>query len=187
MARYIPNYPISGDATTAQLRAELDGIATAIDTLLSRLDTDNNAMGSVLDMNGFSIINGNADISELTSFATIEIVNQIVAGTVAQFLIPIIDVTASFTPTLLQNNSTWVANSASAITMTVPPAVDEAFPIGSLLTMATKGSGACAFVAGAGVTLISENAGLTLTQQNAVGSALLIAADTWLVTGSLTA
>lgn len=183
---YTPNYPTSGSGTTAQLRAELDAIAAELDNLLDRTDINNNAMTVDLDMNGNSILNGSASLTELTSFATVELVNQIVAGTVAQFLVPIISLANSYTPLAnTENNSTYVMTSGAATTFTIPHSSTVSFPVGSVLTIIRNGVGELQILPAASVTLNSELGADKLNVQYSAATLLSVGVDSWVLTGSI--
>lgn len=71
---------------------------------------------------------------------------------------------------------------ASANTLTVPPESSVAWPARARIDWAEKGAGQTTITAGAGVTLLSAN-GLKMRAQNAMGSLVKVATDTWRVSG----
>ena len=84
------------------------------------------------------------------------------------------------------NNTLVTLSNASAITVTVPPNSSVAFPVGSILQLAQTGAGQVTIAAGSGVT-INYTPGLKLRVQNSVASLVQTAANTWLLSGDLTA
>jgi len=92
----------------------------------------------------------------------------------------------SYTTVLRDAGHVVTMNNASANTFTIPPNTDVAYTIGDVISIGQIGAGQTTITAGAGVTLNAE-VGLLLNAQYAFGSALKIATDTWLVSGSLSA
>jgi hypothetical protein len=83
-------------------------------------------------------------------------------------------------------NTLVTASNASAITVTVPPNSSVAYPVGAILQLAQSGAGQVTFAAGSGVT-INYTPGLKLRAQYSVASLVQTAANTWLLSGDVTA
>ena len=92
----------------------------------------------------------------------------------------------AYTTVLTDDSKLLTLDNAAANTCTIPPNSSVAYPIGTTMTFSQIGAGQTTLVAGAGVTLNTE-VGLLMTAQYAMASAIKIATDTWLVTGSLSA
>jgi len=84
------------------------------------------------------------------------------------------------------NNTVVSLTNASAITATVPPNSSVAFPIGAILQFYQGGAGQVTVAAGSGVT-INYTPGLKLRAQNSAATLIQTAANTWLLTGDVTA
>jgi len=84
------------------------------------------------------------------------------------------------------NNTLVTAANASAITVTVPPNSSVAYPVGAILQIAQTGAGQVTIAAGSGVT-INYTPGLKLRAQYSVASLVQTAANTWLLSGDVTA
>ena len=75
---------------------------------------------------------------------------------------------------------------ASAITLTVPPNADVAFPTGAMVDVVQTGAGQVTIAAGSGVTIRSQGAALKLSAQYAAAQLRKIGSDEWLLVGSIT-
>ena len=75
---------------------------------------------------------------------------------------------------------------ASAITVTVPPNSSVAYPVGAILQFLQGGAGQVTVAAGSGVT-INYTPGLKLRAQNSFATLIQTAANTWLLSGDVTA
>lgn len=84
------------------------------------------------------------------------------------------------------NNTLVTASNTSAITVTVPPNSSVAYPVGAILQLAQINTGQVTIAAGSGVT-INYTPGLKLRAQWSVASLVQTAANTWLLSGDLTA
>jgi len=84
------------------------------------------------------------------------------------------------------NNTVVSLTNASAITLTVPPNSSVAFPVGAILQFYQGGAGQVTVAAGSGVT-INYTPGLKLRAQNSAATLIQTAANTWLLTGDVTA
>lgn len=78
------------------------------------------------------------------------------------------------------------ANKGTAMTVTVPPNVDIAFPIGTTIEVENTGAGIVTITAGAGVTLTKVAATLAMSAQHAMVTLRKVAINTWNVNGDLT-
>lgn len=77
-------------------------------------------------------------------------------------------------------------SNSSAITVTVPPNSSVAYPIGAILQFFQGGAGQVTVAAGSGVT-INYTPGLKLRAQNSFATLIQTAANTWLLSGDVTA
>lgn len=76
-------------------------------------------------------------------------------------------------------------NNESAITLTVPPHSDVAFPVGAEIDIAQIGGGTVTVVGGSGVTIMSLNSLTDLAGQYAGGTLKQLVNDYWLLVGAL--
>lgn len=100
---------------------------------------------------------------------------------------PINTQTDSYTLDLADNGKIVEGNKATALSITVPPNADEAFPVGARVDVVQLGAGALTIVAGSGVT-IRKPATLTLVlaEQYAAVTLYKRATNEWLIAGNLT-
>jgi hypothetical protein len=84
------------------------------------------------------------------------------------------------------NNTVVSLTNASAITATVPPNSSVAYPVGAILQFYQGGAGQVTVAAGSGVT-INYTPGLKLRAQYSAATVIQTAANTWLLTGDVTA
>ena len=91
----------------------------------------------------------------------------------------------SYTTILGDRAGLVTMSNAASNTITIPPASGVAYPTGTVLSFSQIGAGQTTIAAGVGVTL-NHVSGLVMTGQYSMASAILISADTWLVSGSLT-
>jgi len=89
----------------------------------------------------------------------------------------------TYTTVLADNNKLVTLNNASAITVTLPSAV---YSVGSTINFAQIGAGQVTFQ-GDGTSTVLYTPGLKMRVQNSVVSALVIATNTFLLVGDLTA
>lgn len=93
----------------------------------------------------------------------------------------------TYTFALSDANTTLVSlSNSSAITVTVPPNSSVAFPVGTSLSFYQGGAGQVTVAAGSGVT-INYTPGLKLRAQWSSASLIQTAANTWLLSGDVTA
>jgi hypothetical protein len=80
------------------------------------------------------------------------------------------------------------ANNSSAITVTIPPSGDVAYPVGSQLNIIQKGTGQVTFAQGSGVTINSTGATATapkLRVRYSSATAVYEGSDVWYVVGDI--
>lgn len=78
-------------------------------------------------------------------------------------------------------------SNASAITVTVPPNSDVAFPIGTQIDLLSIGAGLTTLAQGSGVTISSKGSNKKLTAQGSPATLVKIATNTWWLFGDLSA
>lgn len=100
-------------------------------------------------------------------------------------VVPPATVTASRTLALADCGEALLVDSASAVTITVPPNSAVAFPVGVVIGVTRMGTGTVTVAAGAGVTIRQADATLTLRAQYAVAALHKIAPDEWVLSGDL--
>lgn len=95
--------------------------------------------------------------------------------------------TADYTlSSLAERDSMIEVNSASAVTITVPPNSSVAYPVGTSIDLLRVGSGSVTIAAGSGVTL-NYTPGNKLRAQWSSASLFKRATDTWVLVGDLSA
>lgn len=94
--------------------------------------------------------------------------------------------TSSYTLALADNTNLVEMNSSSANTVTIPSDSAVAFPVGSAIDIFQRGTGQTTLVAGSGVTLL-YTPGLKLRARYSAATVIKRSANTWIVTGDLTA
>jgi hypothetical protein len=93
--------------------------------------------------------------------------------------------TASYILALTDNLKLVTISTVGASTVTVPPNVDVAFPVGALILVAATGAGQVSFAAGAGVTINSADSALSLIGQYSTATLIKTATNTWLLAGAI--
>lgn len=93
--------------------------------------------------------------------------------------------TSNYTLVLTDVDKLIELDSASAITLTVPPNSSVAFPVGAVILVTQYGAGASSIVAGSGVTIRSEGGLLSISGQYAGVSLIKRASNEWYLNGSL--
>lgn len=78
------------------------------------------------------------------------------------------------------------ANKGTAMSITVPPNADVAFPIGSVIEIENTGAGVVTIVAGSGVTINKTAASLAMSAQYGMVTLRKMAINTWNASGDLT-
>jgi hypothetical protein len=102
-------------------------------------------------------------------------------------LTPISQKTASYTlSSLTERDDLIEMGSASALTLTIPPASSVDYPIGTSIDILQTGAGQVTIAAGAGVT-VNATPGLKLRTQWSSATLFKRAANTWVAFGDLTA
>ena len=91
----------------------------------------------------------------------------------------------SYTTVLSDRAGLVTMSSSSSNTITIPPTSSAAYPVGTVLSFSQIGTGQSTIAAGSGVTL-SHVSGLVFTGQYGMASAIQIATNSWIVSGSLT-
>jgi len=84
------------------------------------------------------------------------------------------------------NNTVVSLTNASAIIATVPPNSSVAYPVGAILQFFQGGTGQVTVAGGSGVT-INYTPGFKLRAQNSFATLIQTAANTWLLSGDVTA
>ena len=107
---------------------------------------------------------------------------ELAAATVASFNTK----TTSYTPVLSDEGNVIEMDSASANSVTIPPASSVAFTIGSSIDVFQKGAGQTTIVAGAGVTILNTP-GLKFRDRYSMATLVKRDTNTWIVSGDLTA
>jgi hypothetical protein len=136
---------------------------------------------------------GDVTISDtgVTAIGTGVIVNADVSTTAAIDLGKLADIstnaqTASYILVLADKNKLVEMSVGSGNTLTVPPNVDVAFPVGSQIRVLQTNTGQCTLTPGAGVT-INGTPGLKLRTQWASATLIKRATNTWVAVGDLSA
>lgn len=94
----------------------------------------------------------------------------------------------SYTTVLADNGKLVTQTNASAITTTIPPFTDVAYPVGAQINFAQYGAGQVTFAAGSGVTIVSTGATAAapkLRAQYSICSAICVSQDNWIITGDI--
>jgi hypothetical protein len=84
------------------------------------------------------------------------------------------------------DNTQVETTSSSAVTITVPPNADVAFPTGSQINIAQIGAGQITIVGGAGVT-VNATPGLKFRAQYSTAVLIKRSTNGWLLAGDVTA
>lgn len=93
--------------------------------------------------------------------------------------------TGNYTLVLTDADKMVELNSASAISLTVPPNSSVAFDIGTVILIIQYGIGQASVVAGSGVTIRSAGNALNLSAQYAGASLIKVGTDEWYLNGSI--
>ena len=93
--------------------------------------------------------------------------------------------TVSYQLVLSDRGNLVTINNAGATTLTVPPNVTEAFPIGTSILVAQLGAGIITVTAGAGVTLNSRGDVFDTAGQYSMLTIVKFLSDEWLVSGDM--
>lgn len=107
------------------------------------------------------------------------------AGATTQALTLNAQTGTTYTLALSDSGKFVTQSNASAITTTIPPNTDVAFPIGTQVNLLQLGAGQVTIAAGAGVTLRSAGSLVNISAQYAVVTCVKIATDEWVLIGNL--
>ena len=107
------------------------------------------------------------------------------AGATTQALTLNAQTGTTYTLALSDSGKFVTQSNASAITTTIPPNTDVAFPIGTQVNLLQLGAGQVTVAAGAGVTLRSAGSLVNISAQYAVVTCVKIATDEWVLIGNL--
>jgi len=99
----------------------------------------------------------------------------------------IVSVTGNRTFVLTDAGCFMQANSTGTITFTIPTNTSVAFPVGTEIEVVRWNTGTVQFAAASGVTLVSANSLTKIAVRYATAGLKKIAANTWLLTGTLSA
>lgn len=95
--------------------------------------------------------------------------------------------TSSYTLVLADAGKVVELSNGSANTLTIPPAVDVAFPVGTEIDFYQTGAGQTTVTAGAGVTIVKAAATTKVIAQYGRVKLLKRATNTWNINGDLAA
>lgn len=91
----------------------------------------------------------------------------------------------TYTLALVDAGRAVECSNGSAVTVTVPPNADVAFPIGTIIEVSQTGAGTVTIAPGSGVTVHSRGSLLSLNGQYAAATLRKSATNTWLLGGDL--
>lgn len=153
----------------------LNGVETLTNkTLTAPIITSASATGGTITnagINSASVVGGTIDQATITQFRTALSFNQ---------------QTTSYSLVLADRDKIVEVNSASGTTLTVPLDSSVNFPVGSSVTILQTGSGQVT-IAGAGGVTVNGTPGLKLRTQWSFATIIKRAANTWVVSGDLSA
>lgn len=150
----------------------LDGVTSAIQTQLNSK--------SPIDAPTFT---GKVTVSS----SGIEFADGIQTKQGVPSITPISTKTANYTLSSLAERDTMIEfNSSSDVAITIPPAADINYPVGSSIDISNINTGLVTVVAGSGVT-VNATPGLKLRTQWSTATLFKRGSDTWLVYGDLKA
>ena len=93
--------------------------------------------------------------------------------------------TDSFILALTEANRFVMCSKTTAMTVTVPPNADVAFPIGTDITLCQYNTGVVTVAPGTAVTISSYDSNLDIDGQFSTATLRKVATDTWLLIGAL--
>lgn len=93
----------------------------------------------------------------------------------------------TYTLVLTDAGKMVTCSNASAITLTVPPNADVAFPTNTRIDLLQYGAGQVTVAAGSGVTIYSKGSALKLSAQYAGATLWKKATNTWVLVGDIAA
>lgn len=109
----------------------------------------------------------------------------LLSGSSSTPIVPSTQAGTSYTAVLDDANSYILFTSATAVTFTIPPNVDVAFPVGTVISVEQDGAGAITITPGAGVTINSRGSFYNTAGAYAVAQVKQVAADTWTLIGDV--
>ncbi len=167
----------AGDNSTAV--ATTAYVDSAVAALVSQAPATLNTLNEIA-----AAINNDADFATtiVADLATKITQEDLDAATLVAFN----EQTSSYTLALSDNTNLIEMNSSSSNTVTIPADSAVAFPVGSSVDIFQRGTGQTTLVAGSGVTLL-YTPGLKLRARYSAATCIKRSANTWIVTGDLTA
>ncbi len=174
-----PTAPTAAAGTNTTQIATTEFVGTAVAALIAA------APGTLDTLNEIAAaINNDADFATtiIADLATKITQNDLDAATLVNYN----EQTSSYTLALSDNTNLIEMNSSSSNTVTIPADSAVAFPVGSSVDIFQRGTGQTTLVAGSGVTLL-YTPGLKLRARYSAATCIKRSANTWIVTGDLTA
>ncbi len=167
----------AGDNSTAV--ATTAYVDSAVAALVSQAPETLNTLNEIA-----AAINNDADFATtiVADLATKITQEDLDAATLVAFN----EQTSSYTLALADNSNLVEMNSSSSNTVTIPADSAVAFPVGSAIDIFQRGTGQTTLAAGSGVTLL-YTPGLKLRARYSAATVVKRSANTWIVTGDLTA
>lgn len=156
-----------------------DATATAIG--LTQADPTVNDALSKLQTNINTKVNSSS-VGAASGVATLDTNSKV---TPSQASSRFVAITANKTLALSDAGSCQLFNSASALTVTVPPNADVAFPVQTEIEFVRWNSGTATFAAGTGVTIVSVNSKKSISHRYGCACLKKVDIDTWLLAGDL--
>lgn len=93
---------------------------------------------------------------------------------------------SDYTLVLTDKDKLLELSNSGAQNVTVPPNSSVAFPIGTQILFANYGAGLWSFVAGSGVTILSDGGKLKIASQYSLVTLIKRSTNTWYLAGNLT-
>jgi hypothetical protein len=93
----------------------------------------------------------------------------------------------TYTLVLADAGKLITSDNAAAVTITVPPNSDVAFPIGTRIDVLSIGAGLTTLAEGSGVTINSKDSNKKLTAQGSAASLIKLGTNSWFLIGDLSA
>jgi hypothetical protein len=180
----LANVDNTADASKPVSTAQASAIATAKSEAIADATSQVNALlaGAPAALNTLDELA--AALGDDANFAATVTTNL---GLKVDSLTPISQKTASYTlSSLTERDDLIEMGSASALTLTIPPASAVDYPIGTSIDILQTGAGQVTIAAGAGVT-VNATPGLKLRTTWSSCTLFKRAANTWVVYGDLTA
>ena len=174
-----PTAPTAAAGTNTTQIATTAFVGTAVAALVASAPETLNTLNEIA-----AAINNDADFATtiVADLATKITQEDLDAATLVTFN----EQTSSYTLALADNTNLVEMNSSSSNTVTIPADSAVAFPVGAAIDIFQRGTGQTTLVAGSGVTLL-YTPGLKLRARYSAATAIKRSANTWIVTGDLTA